>query len=871
METAAGRPGGAGFGTAAGQAAHIGLERPLAEDLKLSSRQSDRKGRNAAVARQIDSWLETYRKLDNAPDEFIDSNGVARPHWVRYFVAMARYNPRELAQRFANVDRHIRESGMSYRVYGETSERAWPLGRLPLLIEAAEWRGIEEGVAQRAEVWERTLADVYGEGRLVAEGVVPAAAVLGSNDFLRPLHHVAPPGGRYLRFYAADIGRGPDGRWWVLGDRAQAPSGAGYALENRLVFTRAFANLYRDLNVERLAPFFREFRAGLAACAERSEPRIGLMTPGPYSQTYFEQAYLARYLGFLLVEGDDLVVRDGQTHVRTIAGLKRADVLWRRVDSEWLDPLELIASSHLGAPGLIESIRAGQTVVANMPGSGLVESRALLGYLPAIAERLIRQELRLPHIATWWCGDPRAAATVLDRFDDMALAGAFQDGPAGLGERKPVEAALLSPERRAELRKLIERRGMDYVGQEVVKLSTMPVWQDGALSPRPFVLRVFAAYTPDGWKVMPGGFCRISDTPDARALSMGEGVSSADVWIMAERPVDMSTLLPSGDNIRIVRQLGNLPSRAADNLFWFGRYLERCEATLRLIRAYCARNAEGGMAGANANSVRARLQRLLIPKRPVDEEAERPIMEPAAQALHDPRLPASGYALARSARHAASIIRERLSHDIWRILGELEAMLAKAAPSTEAEVMDRCEDALQLLAALSGLIQENFNRVAGWSFLDMGRRVERAISTAALSRTFAERDATAENLEVMLDLIDSQITYRSRYIAGVALAPVRDMTLLDPHNPRSVAFQVARIAEHLATLPVLREDGLLEPPQRIAKMLEADIAVSEAARLDAQKIAGFEQALSNLAIAIEERYFLQGKNAVRAEPMKGLG
>ena len=844
----------------------------LNEDLRASLRAGDRKGRAAAVARQIETWLESYRPLEGAPDEFIDSRGVARAHWVRYFVALARYSPRELTQRFANVDRHIRESGMSYRAYGETAERAWPLSRLPLLIEASEWRTIAAGVAQRAELWERTLADVFGEGRLVAEGVAPAAAFLGANDFLRPLHGVKPPGGRWLRFFAADIGRGPDGRWWVLGDRAQAPSGAGYALENRLVFTRAFANLYRDLNVERLARFFRDFRAGLAGAADRSEPRIGLMTPGPYSQTYFEQAYLARYLGFLLVEGDDLVVRDARTHVRTIAGLKRADVLWRRVDSEWLDPLELVASSHLGVPGLIESIRRGQTVVANMPGAGLIESRALLGYLPAMADRLLGEDLKLPHIATWWCGDPRAAETVLDQFDSMAVAGAFQDGPAGIPERRAVQPAALSPQRREALRALIAQRGIDYVGQEVVRLSTMPVWQDGALAPRPFVWRVFAAYTPDGWKVMPGGFCRISDQPDARALTMGEGVSSADVWILSDKPVEHATLLQSGENVRIIRQLGNLPSRAADNLFWFGRYLERCEATLRLLRAYCARAGDPG-ASASAANVRARLQRLLIPRKVDAEEPQidRSPLETATVALCGEKLPSSGLALARAARHAASIIRERLSQDAWRVLGELEMTLAAPPPTTEAEIGDRCEDALQLLSALSGLINENFNRVAGWSFLDMGRRVERGITTAMFARVFAERDATADSLEMLLDLIDSQITYRSRYIAGVALAPVRDMALLDPNNPRSVAFQIARIRERLETLPLLRQDGLMEEPLRIATLMDAEIAVTEAAKLDSAKIAGMETTLSNLAIAIEERYFLQGKNAVRAETVKGLG
>ena len=720
-------------------------------------------------------------------------------------------------------------------------------------------------------MWDRVLGDVYGEGKLVSDGVLPASAVLGSNDFVRPLYKTKPPGGKWMRFYAADIGRGPDGRWWVLSDRAQAPSGAGHALENRVVFSRAFANLYRDLNVDRLAGFFREFRAGLVASASRSEPRICLLTPGPYSQTYYEQAYLARYLGFLLVEGGDLVVRDDRVHVRTIAGLKRADVLWRRIDSEWLDPMELNASSRIGVPGLLDAIRAGEVVMANAPGSGLVESRSLLGYLPSMAERLLGEDLILPHIATWWCGDPRAAKTVLDDFDDMAIAGAFLGSPPGLTAGRPVQTSELSPEKRDRLRKAIERRGVDYVGQEIVKLSTTPTWNGGTLAPRPFTLRVFAAMTPDGWRVMPGGFCRVSDTLDARALSMGEGVTSADVWVLEDKPVEMTTLLPRGDDVRIVRQLGNLPSRAADNLFWFGRYLERAEATLRLVRCYCTRVVDIDTAGAQ--QARAKLQRMLLPKRIDGEEVgERTPAEVASIALHELKLHSSGAALAGSARNAASIIRERLTQEIWQILGDLQQRLSvpvSPAPS-EAELIDRAEGALHTLAALSGLIQENFNRVAGWSFLDIGRRVERGIATCSLARIFAERDGTIENLEVLLDLIDSQITYRSRYLVGVALAPVRDMALLDPNNPRSVAFQVARINTHLEGLPTLRQDGILEAPQRISRMLDAEIAVSEAAKLDGQKILGFEQSLTRLAEAIEDRYFQRGSNAVRAETMKGL-
>ncbi len=840
----------------------------------MSDRLKDslRRGARPSVARQIENWIAGYHPIEGVPDEFMDAEGVARQHWVKFFVALARYSQKDIAQRFATADRLIRETGVSYRVYGETNERTWPLGRLPLLIDGAEWRSIERGVAQRAELWDRTLSDIYGEGRLVADGVLPASAVLGSPDFIRPLYGTKPAGGRWLRFYAADLGRGPDGRWWVLGDRAQAPSGAGHALENRLVFTRVFASLYRDLNVDRLAGFFREFRAGLVAAASRSEPRICLLTPGPYSETYYEQAYLARYLGFLLVEGGDLVVRDDKVHVRTIAGLKRADALLRRIDAEWCDPLELNAASQLGVPGLMESIRAGEVVIANMPGAGLIESRALLGYLSAIAQRLMGEDLILPHIATWWCGGPNAHSSVMANFDNLAISGAFVGNPPGLEDGKSALPGELSSDRREKLRAAVERRGVDYVGQEVVRLSTTPAWIDGAIAPRPFTLRVFAAATPDGWTVMPGGFCRMSDNIDARALSMGEGVTSADVWVIEDKPVELTTLLPKIDEVRIVRQLGNLPSRAADNLFWFGRYLERAEATLRLVRCYCARVTDASSDSSNA--ARLRLQALLEPRREKDDVEPRRLTpaEIATAALHDTSALSSGAALARAARNAASIIRERLSQDIWQILSELEQRLAVAPAHTptEAELIDRAEGALHSLSALSGLIQENFNRVAGWAFLDIGRRVERGIATCALARTFADRDATAENLDILLDLIDSQISYRSRYLIGVALAPVRDMALLDPNNPRSVAFQVARVSEHLTGLPTLRQDGILEAPQRIARMLDAELSVAEAARLDGQKIIGFESSLSSLAIAIEARYFLQGSNAVRAETPKGL-
>ena len=407
------------------------------------------------------------------PTNISAPDGAPRAVWSRFFDAFAALSPADIERRFASADRHLREAGVTYRAPGETADRLWPLSHLPLIIDEADWQQLTTGIAQRAQLLEMVLRDLYGEGRLVADGAVPAAAIAGSNEYLRAVCGVKPPGGRYLHLYAADVGRGPDGRWWVLGDRTQAPSGAGYALENRLVLSRAFSTLYKSMNVERVAPFFEAFRDSLRASADRDEPRIGLLTPGSFSETYFEHATLARYLGFLLVEGDDLAVSGDRIHIRTVAGLKRLDVLLRRVDSNFLDPLELDASSHLGVPGLIDVLRKNGVVVANMPGSGVMEARALLGFLPSLCRRLLGEDLKMPHIATWWCGQKSAREEVLSRLDEVAIEGALRPGRSRLlratGRCSPSE---LSPSERERLKAAITDRGIDYVGQELVRLST---------------------------------------------------------------------------------------------------------------------------------------------------------------------------------------------------------------------------------------------------------------------------------------------------------------------------------------------------------------------------------------------------------------
>src|SRR5579875_1064793 len=813
-----------------------------------------------------------YMPLPGIPDEFIGRDGRPRAHWLRFLEKLMEFSPADMNRRFATADRHIRDTGVSYRAYGDTSERAWPLSHVPILIEASEWREIAQGGEQRAELLERVLADIYGEGRLIATGELPAAVITGSPEFLRPLHGVKPPGGRFLHMYAADIGRGPDGRWWVLGDRSQAPSGAGYALANRLVLARAFPALYRDMNVERLASFFEAFRLGLTSMAQRSNPRICLLTPGPFNETYFEQAYLARYLGLLLVEGGDLTMRDGKVHVRTIAGLKRTDVIWRRIDADFADPLELNAKSRLGVPGLIDALREGGVVIANALGSGVLEAPALMSFMPRLCRKLLGEDLRLPNIATWWCGQEKERQAVIADMDKLAIAGAFGNAIPGFSASQPLIGATLLQEEKDRLAAAMAERGADFAGQEVVNLSTTPIWHEGRLEPRPFVLRVYAAHTPSGWKIMPGGFCRISGRADARAVSMGEGVQSADVWVLADKPVEMITLLPTDETVRIRRIMGTLPSRAADNLFWLGRYLERAEATLRLIRCLAGRMIEAGTGIGNPQSAVSKLTSLLAAWHAAPRPSASNPMMLAASALHGHEEYGSAPSLVRDARRAASFIRERLSTDTWRLLGELNRALAidAAGPLPEAEAFERADAALRTIAAVSGLAQENMIRGAGWRFFDSGRRIERGINTCRFARHFAIGDAPADDLDALLDLVDSQITYRSRYLMGVALNPVRDIVVLDPFNPRSVAFQIERLDEHLETLPLLSDDGMLETPRRLILQLAAEVATATAPGLDNEKILGFEQSLLGLADAIAARYFLQGPHVARADKSSGL-
>ncbi len=808
-----------------------------------------------SISDGLERLLSGYKPLTGIFDEMMDGRGRVRPHWQPFLGMLAGLDVDEIGRRFAAADRYLRNSGAYYRVYEDPAgvERPWPLSHVPLLIDPTEWAALKAGLMQRAELLETILADAYGEASLVQDGRLPAALIAGNPEFLRPLAGVKPAGGAHLRFYAVDVGRGADGRWWVLSDRTQAPSGAGYALENRLALSRAIPDIYRAARVERVAAFFQAFHADLSAFNRQDDSRVCLLTPGPMNEIYFEHAYLARYLGLLLVEGQDLTVRDDGVFIRTVSGLKRAEVLLRRVDADFADPLELNASSRLGVDGLVQAVRDGKVVIANALGAGLMEARAMLAFLPALASAVGGGQLLIPNVATWWLGHADVRSEMIEKLASMVIAPAFGDdvpgGPIGIGK---LGAALEEAEH-ARLVQAIADRGVDFVMQEAVTLSTMPVWQEGHLAPRPFILRLFLARSGAEWTVMPGGFVRIADNVDARAVSLQRGGRTADAWVLSEGPVAETTLLPKPEQIAIRRATGVLPSRAADNLFWVGRYVERAEATLRLVRALINRIGEPDEASA---PVIAEITSLLESwsAGPSDIPHAKPglFARAALRGDFDGSLPN----IVRAARSAASVIRDRFSPDAWRALNDLVAVIEARLPPglSETEMFDRVEAALRIISAFSGLARENMTRLAGWRFLELGRRLERALATCRFARQFAHGPSPDAALDVLLELCDSQITYRQRYVMIAARAPVIDLVVLDPNNPRSVVHQLTYIEAHLAALPKQHADGRLSAPQQTAAGIATTLRTSDAAGIDDALLAETESALMKVSESIASTY-----------------
>jgi uncharacterized circularly permuted ATP-grasp superfamily protein/uncharacterized alpha-E superfamily protein len=789
------------------------------------------------------SLIDGYRLVPGVPDEMIDMAGAVRPGWSRLMKAFDSLGPAELSSRFGRADSYLRDAGVFYRKYdgAEGKERAWPLAHVPLLIGEADWNAITAGLTQRAELLEAVVADIYGANRLVAEGHLPPELVAGNPEFLRPVVGIKPASGHFLQFIAFELGRGPDGGWWVLGDRTQAPSGAGFALENRVATTRALPDIYTDMNVHRLAGFFRAFRNALYEQTTEPGNRVGILSPGPHNDTYFEHAYIARYLGFLLLEGDDLAVADGQVMVRTVAGLKPISVLWRRMDASFADPLELRYDSRIGTPGLVSALRRGTISMVNALGSGILETRAFSAFMPGLAETLLGQELLLPSIATWWCGQAAERRHVIANFDAMMVGPAFSTQLPFDDQRGTRLGSEADPAQRKALIERMMAEGKNYVGQEPVRLSTAPTYVDGALEPRPITLRVYAARDARGeWTLMPGGFARVGSTLDTTAIAMQSGGQAADVWVLSSKPVEKVSLIPKEGEEQLVRNsAGSLPSRAADNLIWLGRYAERCEATLRILRAYNARLAEASDPGMP----------LLVDCRKylktVDVDNEH-------------ALPKGLIATIESAVVSASHIRDRFSPDGWLALKDLAKTARRFADHVEPgdDATRAMTVLLRKLAGFSGLVHENMYRFAGWRFLEIGRRLERGIQIARITGWLTRPEAPDGAVEMLLEIGDSVMTHRRRYSVSAGALSAIELLVLDPLNPRSVLFQLAELHEQAERLPGGFVDGQLSATGKAALKLQTELVIAEPRSMTHKALDALADNIEGLAERIATSYFV---------------
>ncbi|WP_349038270.1 circularly permuted type 2 ATP-grasp protein [Pseudotabrizicola sp. 4114] len=794
------------------------------------------KATRTSTGKPRDRGLSAYRPLPGVPDELVSAEGTMRPLWQPLVAHLQSLSDEDLTRATGRADQYLRDSGVFYRQYGsgQSIERPWPLSHIPVLIDEADWAELTPALIQRADLLEAVMADLYGENRLVAEGHLPAALVAGNPEWLRPLVGVRPASGHYLHFVAFEIGRGPDGRWWVLADRTQAPSGAGYALENRVATARAYSDVFAGLNVHRLASFFRDFRDALLGLRGARDGRVAIMTPGPLNETYFEQAWIARYMGVSLVQGEDLTVADGRLMVRTVSGLYPLDVLWRRLDGSYADPLELDPASRIGTPGMVAVLRQGGLTMVNSLGSGVLETRALMAFLPKLSRHLTGVPLAMPNIATWWCGGLPERAQVMVARRRLVLSAALGTGLPFDRQGESTVAASLTPE---ELAERLAADGPDLVAQEAVTLSTTPALIDGKIVPRPMTLRVFLARTPSGWQVMQGGFARIGASADPTALAMQRGGSAADVWIVSKDEVPAISMVTATDAQYRRSTPGALPARAADNLYWLGRYVERTEGIIRLLRARHIRLAEGGRAA--------------LPLQKQMDAVLKGYDVDGAVGLSPGLLDTLGAAVA-----TAGQVRDRFSPDGWSALNDLDKsarrMAGKVAPGDDAA---RALSALlRKLAGFSGLVHENMYRFFGWRFLSIGRQLERASAMTGLLVAFADAKAPAGALDLCIELGDSVLTHRRRFSVGSTRETVIELLALDPMNPRSVRHLIDGLSEQVQALPGAATHGQLSELGRAMLRCQVEIATATPGSLTTKGLEELRERLAGISDLLTEAY-----------------
>ena len=822
-------------------------------------------------------FFKDYLSPAGVYDENVDESGNLRPHWRQLNAELEQIGVRGMERRYKQMRRRLRQNGIAYSAYGDASvrERHLQLDPLPYLLPDAQWREVAAGLKQRADLLNRMMADLYGPRKLLSDGVVPHDVLFDHPHYQLPYHDLPLPGDKHLHMYAAELIRSPRGGWGVISDRTDSPSGSGFALENRIVVSRSFRSEMRRCNVRRMAPYFIAMRDHLVSLAKTNQdnPHIVVLSAGAGSASYFEDSFLARYLGFTLVENNDLVVRSGNVMLKTLAGLVPIDVIMRRHQGNTLDPLEL-GGGDPGIPGILQVIRENNVVVVNAPGSGLVESPVFMAFMPRICKAMLGEELQLPGVATWWGGEASSLELLLDRIDDVRLMPAFRQRTL-VGWRLKAQGASrpnlksVHPEdmTRGERIELVRSNPKSWVGREKIERSSVAVWEDGQLKTGHLSMRAFLTASGDSWHSMPGGLTRVSDSRNEPILNPFSNGGAKDAWVLADKPVEPTSLLPTSETLLTTsRSKGALPSRVADNLCWLGRYLERADASARLLRAVVSRMTD------ESNPDESVELPVLIRALALDGQID------AGYAISDlaDKLPALDQALPFAALNRAdpnslrsqvdrvvslgSRVRDRLSNDAWRIVQEMGSNFNSSEPHEcdLAELLDLADTLITNLAAFSGLVNETMTRTNAFRFLNIGRRMEHSLQVALLikhcllqSISWFENKVPGGVLEAILEISDSGLTYRSRYFANLQLHAVLDLLLIDEMNPRSLAFQMRMLKVNVDALPGNSGQSEMSVDCRLAKEAIESIRGADAVALSQPDQSGDRPALQSLVSKIE--------------------
>lgn len=765
-----------------------------------------------------------------------------RNHWQAVLASIGHLEPEELDQRQAQMQRMRHEHGASFNPFDDPDggRAPWELDLVPLPIPARDWKVVETSLIQRAELLSRILADLYGPQKLVKEGRLPAEIVFPNPHFLRTLHGMPEAAHPRLLYFAADIYRSADGSWQVLSDFGNNPRGLGYALENRIILSRVFSQLYDRNRILRLAPFFSRLHQLMAGSAltHRGDPNIVLLSPGPDSPFYFEHAFLSRYLSYPLVEGQDLTVRNGSVFLKKLGGLESVDVILRCLADADCDPLSIRSATGLGVAGLAQAVREGQVAVVNPLGCGFADTPALRALLPDLCRHLLGEELMLPSCRSWWCGEAVSLAYVTEHLETLIIRSAFSGG----GE--PVaDGRFLSTGEAETLRSRIRETPYAFMGVEPLLPSTVPAWADRQVHAEHAVLRTFLCSADSEYAVMSGALVRTSAESHRLLSSSAMHQGSKDLWVLSDRPVEPFSLLKDLKSVAEFNRGSDLPSRVADHLLWLGRYLERTEGLVRLIRSILRRfSVETEWKEMPEIPYLLDILRqsgVIDKKRLPDADAQdgAAIRKAILAVTFRKDLPESLSFYLAKVQNAARNVRDRLSPDSWHILSRLDRNFRRPAGRFRDPLslaLDRLDDTLFSLSAFSGLAMESMTRGLGWRFMDMGRRIERGLNQVYLIRGAMElaREDPYSILEALLEVADSLMTYRARYRAALQLAPVLDLLVVDESNPKALGFQLSMLADHVEHLP--REDSrrYSAPEERVVLRMLTAVRLAELAPLN---------------------------------------